>query len=150
YPLSPYTTLFRSDPLNLDVVRELAELLEMTARQQVLSGTAASLRASIAQSPRNPVLYERLAQVTAWQSDVDARWLALVGLEALGTPSVDQRQVLAQGRQKLGAPARIKLDDAHRALLRGGTSLGPLAELWRAIAPAVQVATGVDPAKLGF
>ncbi|MBL9015136.1 MAG: hypothetical protein JNL83_13215, partial [Myxococcales bacterium] len=96
------------------------------------------------------VLYERLAQVTAWQSEVDARWLALVGVEALGTPSVDQRQVLAQGRQKLGAPARVKLDDAHRALLRGGASLGPLAELWRAIAPAVQVATGVDPAKLGF
>jgi tetratricopeptide (TPR) repeat protein len=137
------------DPLNLDVVRELAELLEVAARQQVLAGTAASLRASIVQNPRNPMLYERLAQVTAWQSDVDARWLALVGLEALGTPSVDQRQVLAQGRAKLTGPQRVRLDDGARAVLRGG-SLGALAELWRAIAPAVQVATGVDATKLGF
>jgi len=137
------------DPLNLDVVRELSELLEAPARTQVLSGTATSFRASIIQNPRSAVLYERLAQVTGWQSDVDARWLALVGVEALGTPSVDQRQVLAQGRQMLGSPAKAKLDDAYRNALRGG-SLGPLAELWRAIAPAVQVATGVDPGKLGF
>jgi tetratricopeptide (TPR) repeat protein len=137
------------DPLNLDVVRELAELLEAAARQQVLAGTAASLRASIVQNPRNAMLYERLAQVTAWQSDVDARWLALVGVEALGTPSVDQRQVIAQGRAKLANPQRVRLDDTARAVLRGG-SLGALAELWRAIAPAVQVATGVDAGKLGF
>ena len=137
------------DPLNLDVVRELAELLEQGARQQVLAGTAANFRLSIQQNPRNPVLYERLAQVTAWQSDVDARWLALVALEALGTPSVDQRQVLAQGRAQPVAPSRTRLDDAARATLRGGVH-GALAELWRAIAPAVQVATGVDVAKLGF
>ncbi|HEX3762711.1 MAG TPA: hypothetical protein VHW23_28645 [Kofleriaceae bacterium] len=137
------------DPLNLDVVRELAELLEAAARQQVLAGTAASLRASLVQNPRNATLYERLAQVTAWQSDVDARWLALVGLEALGTPSVDQRQVISQGRTKLAGPQRLRLDDGARAVLRGG-SLGALSELWRAIAPAVQVATGVDPTKLGF
>ena len=137
------------DPLNLDVVRELAELLESASRQQVLSGTAASFRGAIVQNPRNAVLYERLAQVAAWQSDVDARWLALVGLEALGTPSVDQRQVLAQGRAKLIGPSRIKLDESLRAALRGGAH-GTLAELWRAIAPAVQVATGVDAGKLGF
>ena len=137
------------DPLNLDVVRELAELLEAPARAQVLNSTAASFRASIVQNPKSAVLYERLAQVTGWQSDVDARWLALVGVEALGTPSVDQRQVLSQGRAKLGVPARVKLDDAHRMALRG-TPLGPLGDFWRAIAPAVQVATGVDPAKLGF
>ena len=53
------------DPLNLDVIRELVELLEPAARQQVLASTAASLRASIAQNPRNATLYERLAQVTA-------------------------------------------------------------------------------------
>ncbi|MGE0395913.1 MAG: tetratricopeptide repeat protein [Kofleriaceae bacterium] len=140
------------DPLNLDVVRELSELLEGAARAQMLASTAANFRASIAATPGNAVLYERLAQVTGWQSDVDARWLALVGLEALGTPSADQRQVLAQGRQKLGSPTRFKLDDGARSMLRP-SSAGPqtaLRELWRAIGPAVQVATGVDPAKLGF
>jgi tetratricopeptide (TPR) repeat protein len=137
------------DPLNLDVVRELAELLEGAARQQVLASTATSVRASIVQNPKNPVLYEGLAQVTAWQSDVDARWLALAGLEALGTPSVDQRQVLAQGRAKLVGPSRVKLDETSRAVMRGGAH-GTLAELWHAIAPAVQVAIGVDAGKLGF
>lgn len=137
------------DPLNLDVVRELADLLEPAVRLSVLASTATSFRTSIVQNPRSAVLYERLAQVTGWQSDVDARWLALVGVEALGTPAVDQRQVLTQGRQMLGTPTRHKLDPAYRDALRGG-SLGPLAELWQAIAPSVQVATGIDPAKLGF
>jgi tetratricopeptide (TPR) repeat protein len=137
------------DPLNLDVVRELAELLDPQSRTQVLSGTATSFRASIAQNPRSAVLYDRLAQVTGWQSDVDQRWLALVGLEATGTPSVDQRQVLEQGRHVLGVPGRHRLDDAARRTIRGHAT-GTLVELWRAIAPAVQVATGVDPGKLGF
>jgi tetratricopeptide (TPR) repeat protein len=137
------------DPLNLDVVRELAELVDPTTRNQVLTSTATSFRASIGQNPRSPILYDRLAQVTGWQSEVDARWLALVGLEALGTPSVDQRQVLEAGRQKLGVPQRVKLDDEARRIIRGNAS-GALVELWRAIAPAVQVATGVDAAKLGF
>jgi hypothetical protein len=141
------------DPLNLDVVRELAELVDPNTRGQVLSNTATSFRASIVQNPRSAVLYDRLAQVTGWQSDVDARWLALVALEALGTPSIDQRQVLEAGRNTNhgpeGAPKRVKLDDGARRIIRGAAS-GALVDLWRAIAPAVQVATGVDPAKLGF
>ena len=137
------------DPLNLDVVRELAELLEPPARAQVLADTAQHLRTSIAQSPGRGPMYERLAQVNAWQADVDARWVALVAVEALATPTVDQRQVLAQGRQQLGPPKRVKLEPAARAALRGSFG-GPLAELWLQIAPAVQVATGVDAGKLGF
>lgn len=137
------------DPLNLDVVRELGEILDPSARAQVHGATAASLRASIAQSPARAPLYERLAQVNAWAAEVDARWVALVAVEALATPAIDQRQVLAQGRQQLGAPQRVKLDDASRAVLRGGFT-GGSAELWRAIAPAVQLATGVDVGKLGF
>ncbi len=138
------------DPLNLDVVRELVDLLEPAARAQVLSSTAASFRGQIAQTPGRAILYERLAQVTGWQSDVEARWLALVGHEALGTPAAEHKPVLAQGRSSIAAPvAKAKLDEPSRAALRGGLS-GALVELWRAIAPAVQVATGVDAAKLGF
>jgi len=137
------------DPLNLDVVRELSEIVDAPMRTSVLATTAASLRASIVQNPRGAALYDRLAQVTAWQSDVDARWVALVGLEALGTPSADQRQVLEQGRARMTAPARVRLDEPARAVIRGGVNI-VLRELWRAIAPAVQVATGVDPGKLGF
>ena len=137
------------DPLNLDIVRDLLDLLEPQPRAHMLATSAESLRQSLAQTPGRAPLYERLAQVTAWQSDVDARWLALVAVEALGTPSVDQRQVLAQGRQKIGAPGRGKLDPATRALIRGPLT-GPLGELWTQIAASVQTATGVDAAKLGF
>jgi len=137
------------DPLNLDVVRELVELLDAGARAQVLAATAESFRDSIRETPARGLLYEKLAQVNAWEGDVDARWIALVAVEALGTPSVDQRQVLAQGRQKLAGPSRVKLDDLSRKTLRGDLG-GPLHDLWRAIAPAVQVATGVDVGKLGF
>nr|HEX4312727.1 hypothetical protein [Kofleriaceae bacterium] len=140
------------DPLNLDVVRDLLDLLEPAPRAKMLGEAAASLRSSIAAAPGKAPLYERLAQVTAWQSDIDARWLALVAVEALATPTVDQRQVLAQGRAKQTAASRGKLDDASRGKLRGpAVSAGaPLAELWRQIAPSVQAATGVDPGKLGF
>ncbi|HEY5949472.1 MAG TPA: hypothetical protein VIV40_28455, partial [Kofleriaceae bacterium] len=121
------------DPLNLDVVRELVELLEPNARTQVLAITAQSFREFIAQNPKQGLFYEKLAQVASWQSDVDARWVALVAVEALATPSVDQRQVLVQGRQKLTAPVRTKLDDTARNALRGGLG-GALHDLWRAIA----------------
>ena len=143
------------DPLNLDVVRELAELLEPTARGQMLSATAASFRQSVAQNAVNAktaALYERLAQINAWQADLDARWVSLVAFEALGTPSVDQRQVLAQGRTTIASgagPTRQRLDDPSRGALRGDHR-GALVELWRAIAPAVQTATGIDAGKLGF
>jgi len=137
------------DPLSLDVVRELADLLDSGARAQVLAVTADTFRESIKQTPAKGLLYEKLAQVNAWQGDVDARWVALAAVEAVGTPSVDQRQVLSQGRQKLVAVTRTKLDDTARAILRGALG-GPLLDVWRIIAPAVQTATGVDPAKLGF
>jgi len=43
----------------------------------------------------------------------------------------------------------MKLDELARRVLRGPLG-GPLHDLWRAIAPAVQIATGIDVAKLGF
>ncbi|MEO8554156.1 MAG: hypothetical protein ABI678_29475, partial [Kofleriaceae bacterium] len=123
--------------------------LEPPARAQMLLTAATNLRTAIAQNAKNGQLYERLAQINAWQADVDARWVALCAVEALATPTVDQRQVLAQGRQQLATPVRVRLDELARAALRGAFG-GPLAELWRAIAPAVQATTGVDIVKLGF
>ncbi len=137
------------DPLNLDVVRELADLLESGARAQVLSTTADSFRDSIALAPARGMLYEKLAQVNAWEADVDARWLSLVAVEAIATPSVDQRQVLTQGRQKLVAPTRTRLEERARLILRGSLG-GALHELWRVVSPVIQTATGVDAGKLGF
>lgn len=137
------------DPLNLDVVRELLDLIEPAARTQILAVAAHSFREAIAQSPRQNQLYEKLTQINAWQADADARFLSLAALEAVGTLSAEQRQVLAQARQQLGAPSRAHLDEPARRAVRGALG-GPLHELWRAIGPAVQVATGIDAGKLGF
>ena len=63
-----------------------------------------------------PALRAARAGQRAGRADVDARWLALVAVEALATPSVDQRQVLAQGRNKLGAPRE---GQARRRRARG-------------------------------
>jgi tetratricopeptide (TPR) repeat protein len=144
------------DPLNLDVVRELAELLEQPARGQVLAGSANDLRVAIARAPARVATYEKLATVAAWQSDADARWLALLAVEAMGQPSADQRQVLAKGRATPPMLPRARLSPDQRARLVGVTdprlahTLGQLDELWKVIAPAVTAAVGVDAGKLGF
>jgi tetratricopeptide (TPR) repeat protein len=140
------------DPLNLDVVRELSELLDPPARAQVLGGTASELRASIGRAPTKVAGYEKLATVAAWQSDADARWLALLAVEAMGTPSADQRQVLAMGRAQLPVLPRARLTPDQRARLGAGgdPALASLDELWRWMAPGVTAVVGVDAGKLGF
>jgi hypothetical protein len=144
------------DPQNIDVVRELSELLDPPARAQVLAGAAQDLRLAISRAPAKVTSYDKLAMVAAWQSDADARWLALLGVEAMGTPSPDQRQVLAMGRSALPPVSRTRLTAEHRHRMFGvadkhiAGSLAALDDLWKLIAPAVTAAVGVDAGKLGF
>jgi tetratricopeptide (TPR) repeat protein len=140
------------DPLNLDCIRELADLLDPPARQQMLASAADKLREVIALTPTKAVLYDRLAAVHGWQSDVDGRWLALAALEAVGTPTAEQRQVLGQGRSRAraagGSPARF--DAQSWVQLTPPMPSTASAELWRAMAAAVTASIGLDAQKLGF
>ena len=144
------------DPLNLDVIRELSDLLDPVARSQVLHGAANDLRVAVARAPSKVMFYDRLAMIGAWQSDVDARWLALLAVEAMGTPSPDQRQVLAVGRASLPQLGKIRLTADHRKRLVGigeprlAAALAGLDEMWKVIAPGVTAVVGVDAGKLGF
>lgn len=140
------------DPLNLDCIRELADLLEQPARQQMLGSAADKLRELLAATPHKPLLYDRLAAVLSWQSDVDGRWLALVALEAVGTPSAEQRQVLTSGRSRARAPgtAAKRIDSQAWGHLTPPIPSPQVGELWRAMAPAVTASIGLDAGKLGF
>ena len=147
------------DPVNLDVVRELGELSDARARAQMFSDSFAQVRQSITQIPTQAVAYERMATLAEWLGDADARWLALVAASALGTPSAEQRAVIATGRQALPALQSTKLSGIQRARLRVNVSAGAsgsdstgkaLDDLWTLIAPAVNVVLGVDAAQLGY
>lgn len=140
------------DPLNLDCIRELADLLDPPARQQMLASAADKLRDVIIATPTKAVLYDRLAAVQGWQSDVDGRWLALTALEAVGTPTAEQRQVLSQGRARAraggGTPKR--LDGQSWVQLTPPMPSSTGGELWRAMGAAVTASIGLDAQKLGF
>lgn len=140
------------DPLNLDCIRELADLLDPPARQQMLASAADRLREVIAESPTKSVLFDRLAAVLGWQSDVDGRWLALTALEAVGSPTAEQRQVLAQGRgrAKAGGGTPKRLDAQSWVQLTPPMPTASGGELWRAMASAVTASINLDAQKLGF
>lgn len=153
-----------SDPLNLDVVRDLAELLDGPAKAEVLGVAASDAYRAVVADPTAASAYERLAMIHGWQSDVDGRFMALAGVEAVGVPTPDQRLVLKNGRAQ--APqldwkrvGQQRVTPTIIAGLRpastpgGNTSLlsgGACHELWRAIASTVTAAHGLEPSKFGF
>jgi hypothetical protein len=141
------------DPLHLDAVSGLAALVtgrDDAARTAVFAAAAGDLRAALAQAPARAALHERLATVAGWQGDADGRWLALVAVEAVGSPSADQRAIIATGRERHDALPRQRLSSEQVGLLRPPGEEGITADLWRAMAPAVTAAVAVDPGKLGF
>ncbi|MGE3544102.1 MAG: hypothetical protein AB7L28_09220 [Kofleriaceae bacterium] len=139
------------DPLNLEAIHDLAEAVDGSRRSHVLRTASNDFRTAATHTPLHAELYDGLSQIRRWDNDFDGHWLALAALEAVGSPTADQRQVLAQGRRAQVSPGatRGSFDDAARIVLRGGKR-EPLDELWFAIAPAVRLAMGVDPGTLGF
>ncbi|HPH67921.1 MAG TPA: hypothetical protein PLF40_19315, partial [Kofleriaceae bacterium] len=153
-----------SDPLNLDVVRDLAELLEGPAKAEVLGVAANDAYRAVVADPTAASAHERLAMIHGWQSDVDGRFMALAGVDAVGVPTPDQRLVLKTGRAQapqldwkrvgqqrmtptiMGSLRPAIAPGAATSLLSGGACH----ELWRAIATTVTAAHGLEPSKFGF
>jgi tetratricopeptide (TPR) repeat protein len=142
------------DPLNLDLLHELAELVGAErpgARADVIGKGIDDLRSALSTSPGTTVVYERLAAAFGWLGDRDGQWLALGVLEALATPTPEQKQLLTAGRSRDLPPiAKLPFDNNARAALRAPGSEGVLTEIWRAAGPAIAATVGVDPARLGF
>ncbi|MBP9086180.1 MAG: hypothetical protein KBG15_08675, partial [Kofleriaceae bacterium] len=145
------------DPLNLDVVRDLAELLDGPAKADVLEAAANDARAAVFADPTAASAYDRLAMIYSWQSDVDARFMALAAVEAVGVPTPDQRLVLKNGRAHV-APfdwkrlAQQRLSPAVAASVRPKAYLAATAchDFWRAIGTTVTTVQGLEPSKFGF
>ncbi len=146
-----------NDPLNLDVVRDLAELLEGPAKVEVLGAAANDARRAVLADPTAASAYDRLAMIYSWQSDVDARFMALAAVEAVGVSTPDQRLVLKNGR--LQSPqfdwkklTQQRMSTAMVAGLRSKEYLTATAchDFWRAIGTTVTAVHGLEPSKFGF
>src|SRR5690606_21612741 len=94
------------DPANPEVIRALVDLSSPARRAQVLRQGARDVPAAIAAQPAQPALYARLAEITAWQEDGEARFYAACALALLGELPAAQREVLdAVGASLAEAPA---------------------------------------------
>lgn len=144
------------DPVNVDAVRELAELVasegDAKGRRQVLAHAASDARTAVAESPGRAALYERLAVIANWLDDADARYFALAALDALGSLSAEQTAFVGKyNDQRVRAmPARAIAADEWRMQLALPQSESAASELWQVIAEAVARSLDIDAGKLGF
>lgn len=139
------------DPFNLEIIEPLIALTDDPAqRTRLLGEIADELRGAIEHAPSRSTFFERLFAVAGWQGDRETSYWAALAVEALGAANAEHRQLLTEARSALGPVPRAVLDAARRQALRPAAAGGVLADAWRAIAPAVTAAAGIDAAKLGF
>jgi tetratricopeptide (TPR) repeat protein len=143
------------DPANLDVIRALADLTTPARRAQVLRQGARDLRAAIAAQPAQAPLYARLAELTEWQEDDEARFYVVCALSMLGEVPAAQREVLnqvgaalAEGRLPEGTIGREEL--GQRLLAIRDESAHWAGDIWACVAEAAARTLGLEPAALGF
>ncbi|HWN68080.1 MAG TPA: hypothetical protein VNM90_10610, partial [Haliangium sp.] len=143
------------DPANLDVIRALADLNPPTRRAQVLRQGARDVRAAIAAQPAQVPLYARLAEITAWQEDGEARFYAACGLALLGEVPANQREILnavgaslAEGRSPTGVIGPEELGKHLLAIREEGAHWA--ADVWACLAEAVTRSLSLEPSALGF
>lgn len=154
---------WKLDPLNLDAVRELAELLGAGApggsaadrRRQVLRKAAHEVRRAIGESPERTGLYERLAVIAGWQGTRETRYYALCALDILGSLSAEQERFVAEtGAALAGVPLSaeaLSTEEWSKRISAVRTTGAHLAaDLWQVIGEAVTRTLGLEPGKLGF
>ena len=141
------------DPLDVDAVRELAELVGEGQRRKVLARAASDVRAAIAAAPGRSALYERLSVLGRWMGDDDSRFYALDALGAVSTPSSEQKQFATKHRAKVHERPLPKkpIDGADWSARVAPPETGGLnAELWRTVAEAASSLVGLGSSTLGF
>jgi tetratricopeptide (TPR) repeat protein len=143
------------DPANLEVIRALADLATPTRRAQVLRQGARDLRAGIAAQPAQVPLYARLAELTEWQEDDEARFYVVCALSMLGEVPAAQREVLnkvgadlAEGRLPEGSIGPEDLGQRLLAIRAEGAHWA--GDIWACVVEAVSRTLGLEPAALGF
>jgi tetratricopeptide (TPR) repeat protein len=140
-----------ADPLNLDVLRELAALVDGPARSQMLEGAAAAVRTRLGDGP-TPLRV--LAAIAALAGDEGLGTAAHGALVALGAASDDEARRHGADRQRLAAQPfrarRILADDEWRTRIEHPGLRSGVTEAWMALAESVARAGETDAAALGF
>jgi tetratricopeptide (TPR) repeat protein len=146
------------EPLAAEPIRQLCELYAEGSerRDSVLVQATTDLREAISAEPGRLGLYERLAAVTQWAGDDEARAFALEAQGALGTLPTDQRRFLTEWKNARlrGAVDLTTLGDPLHPTdwekLRDPAAGGFAAELWTMIALPIAASLPSEPAQLGF
>ena len=147
------------DPLDLDAIRESAELAAASgseqARTKLLSEAAADIRETIADDPMQAAHYERLAVVAEWLEDADARYLALGALACAGSLSSEQRRFVQVRQDALSidvlSAGKTSLSSGDwQQRLRHREAGGVAFDIWQVIAEGMCRGAALEPAKLGF
>ncbi len=141
------------DPLDVDAVRELAELVGEGKRRRVLARAAGDVRSAIAANPARGALYERLSVLGRWMGDDETRFYALDALGAVSTLSSEQRQF--SGKRRTIVHERPLPDETIEAgdwsaRMMPSEAGGLASELWRTVADAASSLVGLGPSTLGF
>jgi tetratricopeptide (TPR) repeat protein len=144
------------DPLNVDAIRQLVELVggDEDKKLEVLGGAAADVRQAIVETPDKSSLYERLAVVGHWMEDHDARYFSLSALAAIGSLTSDQKKFVTERGAALRGNAiassePLSADEWH-TLLSHQFAAGFATELWQIIAGGVAAELPQEPGQLGF
>ena len=140
-----------ADPLALEVLRELADLVVGPERPPLLADAASAIRGRMDGSP--PPL-RALAQVARLGDDGALAHAALGALAVLGVASDEERQALGAERQRAAArPLRARrplTEEEWSTRVQHPDLHGVLAEAWGALAESAARAGEVEPTLLGF
>ncbi len=146
------------DPLNVDAVRDLADLVSKTgdgrARRKVLGHAAADIRDAIRGEPEAAAHYERLAVIAQWLADKDTRFFALSALGVLRSLTAEQKSFVAERKraaaESSSAPSVTMNEETWRSSVAHPASGGVASAVWRTVGEAVAKLSGFEPSRAGF
>ncbi len=141
-------------PLDLEVVRELVQVVPDNERAAVLARALADVREQLPGEAERAPLFERLVALAGLVGDAALELYAGGALLTLGGDDGAQKlaheQRVRAAAAKPGEPSAILSGEAWRARLVHPGWRGPLAELWACLHDAVAAMGVHEPSQLGF
>ena len=138
-----------ASPGDLDTAEALADLLDQAPRRRMAERFRAAVWAELEADPTDPMGLRKLAHSAAWSGDEDFELLVLSVLDALGMASDDEFQRLTALEETRSAEVTGGGTGQVLESLRPPEASGPMAELARVTAEAVQTARRLDLKGLG-
>ena len=145
--------LLASDPLDLDLVRDLQRLLREKGSEgeiePLLTGTRDAIRKEMAGSPLSVELVKKLAAISEWREDQYTLMATLGVLGALRATSKAEDVLFLKALKKVSQePGKDALEAKGGALVHEGARIS-FGDIWRAMSPAIpKLIKGVDAAEV--